>query len=205
MALFVRVLLEQMYSSLNLGFTIVYRDMIETNFMTIQNIIVSVGIPAIVIALIYIGRKLQVLDSVERTVESIRDRFIIVEERVKTLWKDEVATAHSPRRLNERGNNILGGSGIKEIIEAKKDGFLTILKTMGLKNPYEAEQCTLQIVNELKKDTDIVEKLKTGAFSVEADIDTVLLVGGLHLRDLIFPELGFSLDDLDKPKNHVGI
>ena len=194
-----------MYSSLNLGFTIVYRDMIETNFMTIQNIIVSVGIPAIVIALIYIGRKLQVLDSVERTVESIRDRFIIVEERVKTLWKDEVATAHSPRRLNERGNNILGGSGIKEIIEAKKDGFLTILKTMGLKNPYDAEQCTLQIVNELKKDTDIVEKLKTGAFSVEADIDTVLLVGGLHLRDLIFPELGFSLDDLDKPKNHVGI
>ncbi|MEK7390709.1 MAG: hypothetical protein AAB635_01055 [Patescibacteria group bacterium] len=179
--------------------------MIETNFMTIQNIIVSVGIPAIVIALIYIGRKLQVLDSVERTVESIRDRFIIVEERVKTLWKDEVATAHSPRRLNERGNNILGGSGIKEIIEAKKDGFLTILKTMGLKNPYDAEQCTLQIVNELKKDTDIVEKLKTGAFSVEADIDTVLLVGGLHLRDLIFPELGFSLDDLDKPKNHVGI
>ncbi len=168
--------------------------------MTIQNIILSVGIPTIVLALIYIGRKLQILDTLEIDVKSIRDRFIVVEDRVRTLWKDEVAPAHSPRRLNERGNNILNGSGIKEIIEAKKVDFLTTLKEKDLKNPYDAEQCTLQVVNDLKKDNAIVDKLKVGAFSVGADIDTVLLVGGLYLRDLIFPDLGFSLEDLDKPK-----
>ena len=157
--------------------------------------------------LLSIGRKLQVLDSVEktvenmeRTIENIRDRFIIVEERVKTLWKDEVAPAGSPRQLNGRGNNILNGSGIKEIIEARKEDFVAKLKAKELNNPYDAEQSTLQIVNELKNDADVVEKLKNGAFFVGADIDTVLLVGGLHLRDLIFSELGFDLGDLDKPK-----
>lgn len=169
--------------------------------MTLQNIIVSIGIPTIVLALIYIGRKLQILDTLDVDVKSIRDRFIVVEERVKTLWKDEVAPANSPRQLNERGENILKGSGIKEIVESMKNEFLVILKEKNLKNPYDAEQYTLQVVNDLKKDNVIVEKLKSGAFSVGADIDTVLFVGGMHLRDLIFPDLGYSLDDLDKPRN----
>jgi hypothetical protein len=166
-------------------------------YMTFQNIISILGIPTIVVALIYIGKKLQILDTLEVDVKSIRDRFIVVEERVKTLWKDEVAPAHSPRKLNERGNAILHGSGIKNIIEERKDYFLAILQKQNPKNPYDAEQYILQVVNDLKNDTVLIEKLKTGAFSVGADIDTVLLVGGLHLRDLIFSSLGFSLQELD--------
>jgi len=168
--------------------------------MTLQTIISVIGIPTIVIALIYIGKKLQILDTVEIDIKSIRDRFIVVEERVKTLWKDEVAPAHSPRRLNERGTNILNGSGVKDIIDEKKNGLLAVLKEKKLKNPYDAEQCILQVVSDFKKDNDVVEKLKIGAFSVGADIDTVLLVGGLYLRDLIFPDLGFSTDQIDQYK-----
>jgi len=168
--------------------------------MTFQTIISVVGIPTIVIALIYIGRKLQILETVEIDIKSIRDRFIVVEERVKTLWKDEVAPAHSPRRLNPRGTNILNGSGVKDIIDEKKNGLLTVLKEKNLKNPYDAEQCILQVVSDFKQDNDVVDKLKTGAFSVGADIDTVLLVGGLYLRDLIFTDLGFSIDQIDQYK-----
>ena len=47
---------------------------------------------------------------------------------------------------------------------------------------------------------DVVDRLKTGAFKTGASLDTVLLVGGLHLRNLIFPSLGFSLDDIEKAK-----
>ena len=46
----------------------------------------------------------------------------------------------------------------------------------------------------------MTDQLKQGAFKVGQSIDTVLFIGGLHLRDLIFPELGFSLTDLDKSK-----
>jgi hypothetical protein len=132
--------------------------------------------------------------------KNIRERFMIVEDRVKTLWKDEFAPASSPRQLNERGVDILNGSGIKGIIEEKRNELFATLKSKELKNPYDAEQCVLQVVNELKKDAVIVEKLKTGAFSVGADIDTVLFVGGIYLRDLVFPDLGFAIADLDKPR-----
>lgn len=167
--------------------------------MTIQNIITLVGIPTIVAALIYIGRKLQVLDTVQKTIDNIYERFIKVEERVNTLWKDEVAPAHSPRQLNDVGIKILNESGIKEIIDEKKDLLLAEVKVLNPTNAYDAEQATINVVSELPKYCpDVILKLKDGAFRVGQGIETVLLVGGFYLRDLIFEDLGFSLKELDK-------
>lgn len=157
--------------------------------------------PTIVIALIYIGRKLEVLDGVKDRIEDIYERFIKVEERVNTLWKDGVAPAHSPRQLNDIGKKILNESGIKEIIDAKKYHLLERVRALAPTNAYDAEQATLNVVSEIVKHCpDVVPKLKDGAFRVGQGTETVLLVGGFYLRDLIFPELGYSLTELDKPK-----
>ena len=93
--------------------------------ITIHNIIEILSIPTILSFLaifIYIGKKLQVLETVEKTletvgktVENIRDRFIIIETKVNTAWENGLAPAHSPRKLNSRGTNILLKSGIKEV------------------------------------------------------------------------------------------
>lgn len=176
--------------------------------MTLQSIITTIGIPAIILALLYIGRKLQVLDTVEKTVETVQnqlghifERFVKVEERVNTLWKDEVAPANSPRQLNDAGKKILNESGIKEIIDTKKNDLLAKIKEVNPNNAYDAEQVTLDVVNGLQKHCpDIIPELKDGAYKTGQNIDTVLLVGGFYLRDIIFPELGYTLDDLDKPK-----
>ncbi len=123
--------------------------------MSIQNIITLIGISAIMAALIYIGRKLQVLDTVEKKVESLD----------KTLE------------------------------------LLSNVKVVNPTNAYDAEQTILNVVSDITKNyPDIVPRLKDGAFRVGQGTETVLLVGGFFLRDLIFSELGFSLIDLDKPK-----
>jgi len=169
--------------------------------MTLLNIVLGIGVPSIVVALIYIGRKLQVLDSVQQKIDDIYERFIKVEERVDNLWKDKVAPAHSPRNLNEYGKKILKESGIKEIIEEKQKILLPLIKEKDAKNAYDAEQAVLSVVEKLPEHCpDVVDRLKTGAFNAGASLDTVLLVGGLHLRDLIFPSLGFSVEEIDKHK-----
>jgi len=33
-------------------------------------------------------------------------------------------------------------------------------------------------------------------------LGSILFAGSIYLRNLIFPDLGFSLEDLDKPKNN---
>jgi len=66
-----------------------------------------------------------------RIVEDLKDMKPKVDDmypKVDILWKDKVAPAHSPRRLNDYGITILNGSGIKEVIEEKKSVLLNLVK-----------------------------------------------------------------------------
>ena len=98
--------------------------------------------------------------------------------KVDVLWADKYAPAHSPRQLNDRGNNILKESGIKEIVDAKKARLLQIAKDKDPKNPYDAEMFITQVMSELPTYCpEVVEQLKRGAFKPGVDIKTVLFVG----------------------------
>ena len=70
----------------------------------------------------------------------------------------------------------------------------------GVKHDYYYESYAPSIFKEMLSGFSLVEKLKTGAFNTGSSIGDVLLVGGIYLRDIIFGDLGFKIDDLDKPK-----
>ncbi|NTU66728.1 MAG: hypothetical protein HGB08_02265 [Candidatus Moranbacteria bacterium] len=144
-------------------------------------------------------------DSLDKKIEpdlkDVRERFVVVEDRVGSMWKDKLAPSSSPRKLNTRGNDVLINSGIKSIIDENRDKLLDLVKRNNRNNAYDAEIEILKTVRDLQKHCpEIVERLKDGAFKSGADIDAVLFVGGIYLRDIIFNDLGFSLDDLDKVK-----
>ncbi len=181
-------------------------NILNTALQIIVPIIVIVGV------FIAIGRKLELLDTINKNTEKLGDsidklkdshnelsaRFIVVEDRVETIWKDKFAPSGSPRQLNELGNKILNESGIKQIVENNKIKLLEVVKGKKPTNAYDAEQLILSVVNELPKHCpEIIDELKQGAFMVGQSIDTVLFIGGLYLRNLIFSELGFSLKDID--------
>jgi hypothetical protein len=112
--------------------------------------------------------------------------------KIEILWKDKMTPAHSRRSFNAYGRKVLKESGIKEIIDEKKEELLALVKAKGATNVYDAEQNILSTVKDvLGNSPDIVERLKPGAFNTGADLDMVFLVGGIYLRDLILPELGF--------------
>jgi len=140
-----------------------------------------------------------IVTKIEPSLQDVRERFMKVEERVDTLWKDKYAPATSPRELNEQGNTILKSSGIKEIIDGMKSNLLTKLRGQNPASAYDAERLTLEIVANLPKtNPELLSKLKDGAFRTGVDIDVVLLVGGIYLRNRIFTDLGYSLTDIDK-------
>jgi hypothetical protein len=140
-------------------------------------------------------------DEIKPDLKDLRERFGIVEDRVSTLWKDKIAPASSPRQLNTRGEHILSESGIKDIVDENKEKLLGLVKKQGVKNPYDAENAIIAIMTELPKHCpEIVDKLKEGAFQTGTDIGSILFVGSVYLRNLIFKDLGFDLKDLDKPR-----
>lgn len=138
---------------------------------------------------------------VEPDLKDIRERFSVVEVKVDSLWKNEYAPANSPRQLNTKGNKILEESGIKEIVEKDREKLMELVKKRDIKNAYDAEERIFKIMMNLPKHCpEVVDELKTGAFNAGVDLDAVLFIGGIHLRNLIFEELGFKLLDLDKKK-----
>jgi hypothetical protein len=133
-------------------------------------------------------------------VKDMREKFSGIETKVSALWADKYAPSRSPRQLNDKGNAILANSGIKEILDAKKLELLKLIQTKNIKNAYDAEKIILATVAEMPIHyPDIVDKLKQGAFQAGVDIGAILFVGGIYLRNVVFKELGFSLEDLDKP------
>ncbi|HUD04251.1 MAG TPA: hypothetical protein VMR73_02045 [Candidatus Paceibacterota bacterium] len=121
--------------------------------------------------------------------------------KLEILWKDKFAPANSPRQLNTRGESILNTSGIKQVIDEKKDHLLKLVRDKKPASPYDAETAIEEVMNALPTHCpDVVERLKQGAFSSGVDVSAVLFAGSIYLRNLIFTDLGFSLEDLDKPK-----
>lgn len=128
----------------------------------------------------------------------MRERFLVVEDRVETIWKNRLAPGFSPRQLNDLGKEILNKSGIKEIVEEKKSILTELVKKKNPSNAYDAEKAISEIMSELPRHCpDVIEKLKQGAFESGVEISEILLVGSIHFRNLIFPELGFKLEELD--------
>jgi hypothetical protein len=92
--------------------------------------------------------------------------------------------------------DILHRSGIKEIVEAKEAMFFDLVKEGVPTNAYGAGKAIKRVMMDLPKHCpDMVDTLKNGAFSVGVDMDAVLYVGSIHLRNRIFPKLGFKLDE----------
>jgi hypothetical protein len=96
----------------------------------------------------------------------------------------------------------LSKSGIKKIIDEKKESLLKLVKDKQTTNAYDAEIAIYSVMMELPNHCpDVIDRLKQGAFLSGVDINTVLFVGSIYFRNLIFPDLGLSLEDLDKPKD----
>lgn len=136
-----------------------------------------------------------------KDIDDMKPKVDSMSPKVDVLWQDRIAPAHSPRQLNELGEKILNTSGIKEIVDSQRDRLLEIIKEKNPDNPYDAERVIIEVMRNLPRNCpEVVDELKTGAFRSGMNIETILFAGSIYLRNLVFPDLGFSIEDIDKQK-----
>ena len=99
-------------------------------FDIILKIIMAIGIPTIIGCAILIGRKLQCIDALEKQAEKIEKKTDKLTEtvnymkgKIETNWRESLAPSSSPMQLNDKGTKILENSGIKKIIDERKEEF----------------------------------------------------------------------------------
>ncbi len=174
-------------------------------FDTILKILMTIGIPAILSCAIIIGRKFQCIDALEKQTEKIETKtdkltesINYIKGKIETNWREELAPASSPMKLNERGEKILKKSGIKEIIDTRLSEFFKTVKDKNPRNAYWVQENAINTIYKLRKESKLLPKLEESAYEAGSDVDAVLFVGGIYLRDIILPKFEFKLEEIDK-------
>lgn len=145
------------------------------------------------------------VEDIKEDVKAFTKDIASIKAVVTREYQNEYAKANSPRKLTEKGQNILDKSGIKEVIDGNKDKLLEKVKAKHPATAYDAELCVLDLVSDfIKGDERLLNTIKEKTFALGETIEIVIFVGGIYFRDYALPELGFNVVDVDKkPKGNI--
>lgn len=139
-------------------------------------------------------------DTMTENSKEIRDKL---EEILRSMTLKQVSQSESPRALNDFGKKVLNESEVRTIIGPKLDQIVESVRSNNPENAYQVQEMVLDIVQELKDNTEIRNAIEQAAFKSGVSVETVLLVGGIDIRDKVLKKLEMSPKDIDlnNPKN----
>ena len=175
-------------------------------FDTMLKCIVGIGVPAIICACIYIGRKLQILDllnsqSSETAAFCKSATTAIVEMQTHMtssgfqISNKLAYTSKSPLKLTDWGEKIMKESGFSyAIMHPEKRA--TLIKLVKAKDPqtnYDIQQYSMDVMFELAEVNDpIAIPLKEYAYKEGITLEILLNSAGIMLRDEVMKEINFK-------------
>lgn len=126
-----------------------------------------------------------------------------IKVKVDELWRQKTTKSGSPMILNDIGKKIIVDSKISDLTNKFYSEILNSVKSLNPPNPFQAQELLISVVNKFKEKEECKSELETAAFNSGNNVDTVLFVAAIDIRDRIIQDLGFNLDDIDKhdPKN----
>lgn len=90
----------------------------------------------------------------------------------------------SPLKLNDEGARVFRQSKIGPIIDERKTELLQKIQDKNPDGLYDVQEFSKTVLEELRNDSVILKKLKDRAYNSGVDIDIVLFVGSLYLRNI---------------------
>lgn len=167
----------------------------------VNTVVVALGLPTVLGAFLYVGRKLQMLDSMKHEIDdNIRPDLKDVRERLAT-WEGKNAglyQAQSPISLTDQGREYLYKSGLRDFVDENKDGLMQQVEhEQTMQSPYDVQQIAFEFFDELDLPDSVEKRAKTFAFNHGISMDSLRRIGGIYFRDLCLAEHNFKADDLE--------
>lgn len=165
--------------------------------------IVSIGIPTIVAVLIYIGRKLQALDSLEKMMEkeikpdlkNVRERFSALEGKMSGYTK-----SYSPIALTPDGEALLQGSGLKAYIDQHQDKMFEFCnENLDMDTAYDIQESAFYYFeHELTFDEAFENGMKEYAYAQGVSTEVIRRLGAIYFRDICLKRLHKNIQEVEK-------
>lgn len=149
--------------------------------------------------------KISLLDRMSEALADIKDKVKQIPKlaedvaKLTGLWEGTLAASHSPRQLTPLGKSILEKSGIGKIVDERFSQILDEVREAAPENAYRAEQDIITVVGKFREDNALLSALENGAFQSGSDVDSVLLVGAIYIRDRVLEALGIEPEIIAPP------
>lgn len=121
-------------------------------------------------------------------------------KEIKTSSDNETAKAFgpgSPVDLKPVGIEWLKDSGLEEYIESNKTDLLSSCSIDEDNNPYEVQERSFDLFDNIKFEKDFEESLKKFAYEKGTTMDVMRRVGGIYLRNICLDHLGMKKEDIE--------
>ncbi|MEI9920368.1 MAG: hypothetical protein WDO14_16475 [Bacteroidota bacterium] len=132
------------------------------------------------------------LKELTATVNQIRIEITEIQVKLDILWRQHTAKSNSPLSLNEEGLRALKQSNIGAFADHHYPEFLSKVKALKPENAYQAQELLISVVSRYKKADEHKLHLPEAAFSSGSDVDSLLFVAALSVRDRLISDLAFN-------------
>ncbi len=182
----------------------------DSNTLTIAVSIAGVllsGFVSFVVANIRIGEYKGKVDThhvdiseIKKEQKEVRDKVISCETSLRE--REPLGKRKSPISLTDRGNKVLNESGGKKFIDDNLSEFSSKVEAKEPKTSYDVQEISKEVISGLQND-DRVNPLKDYLFKEGMEIDDIIFVLGIYLRDRILEQKHWKVEDIDAhdPKN----
>lgn len=157
------------------------------NLLDIVNTaVVIVGVPTVLGACIYVGRKLQTLDTLEASNEKIKHNLNVVSvylTRNHEQFNGNELKAFSPLELTETGKAFVGTLGFDNVFDKHKKEFFAFIDGENPKLKYDVETAAIKSVYALYH-ADFMNFLKVYFYNNPSrNLENTAPTLGVYLRD----------------------
>jgi hypothetical protein len=122
-------------------------------------------------------------------VSSIESKMTEMHVKVEELWRVRTTGSNSPLILNSVGKKILHSSQIEHFISDNYKTIVDKVKARKPKNSFQIQEEVIHALYSFKKNPEFKTKFENCAFNSGTDIDTVLFVAAINVRDSILKEI----------------
>jgi hypothetical protein len=154
--------------------------------ITFLNIIVAIGVPSVLIAFIYIGRKLQILDDLKITTDKIKANLKVVSDfltRSSLKFNMAELQSYSPLKLTPEGQRFIASTGFDKIFEANKLDFFQCIESEKPKLKYDVELAAVKSISMLY-DKEYMNFLKILFYNdPKRNLENTAPTLGVYVRD----------------------
>ena len=173
----------------------------ENIWLQYANVFIPIGVSVVgvIIGIFVYKEKVKNLEEnmkeVKADLKEIRDKVIACETSLKE--REPFTKRKSPVGLTDRGKEFLNNSGGKDFIDNNFAVLKLEIEKSDPKTAYDVQEKSKVVLKNMAN-TDIFNPLKEFLFKEGLELDDLITVMGIYLRDKFLPEKGFLPEDVDK-------